>query len=228
MSELDLPLQVHGEVTDPRVDVFDREARFIERVLAPLVERFPGCASCSSTSRTRAAVQFVRALARGRRRHDHAAAPAAEPQCAVRGRPAPAPLLPAGAQERGGPRGAARRGRRRQTRASSSAPTARRTRVTRKESACGCAGVFSAHAGTRAVRRGLRSRRRPRPARGIRRPFMAPISTACRATPGPITLLREPWEVPEHYPFGADELVPLRAGERIAWRLAPPTSRPAA
>ena len=35
-----------------------------------------------------------------------------------------------------------------------------------------------------------------------------------------ITLTREPWEVPAHYPFGADELVPLRAGESIAWRLA--------
>ncbi|HVH85015.1 MAG TPA: hypothetical protein VM713_11950, partial [Steroidobacteraceae bacterium] len=35
-----------------------------------------------------------------------------------------------------------------------------------------------------------------------------------------ITLVREPWEVPQHYPFGADELVPLRAGARIPWRLA--------
>ena len=38
---------------------------------------------------------------------------------------------------------------------------------------------------------------------------------------GTLTLVREPWEVPGHYPFGADELVPLRAGERIAWRLKP-------
>jgi dihydroorotase len=45
---------------------------------------------------------------------------------------------------------------------------------------------------------------------------------------GTVTLLREPWEVPDRYPFGADELVPLRAGERIAWRLAPPASRPTA
>ena len=38
---------------------------------------------------------------------------------------------------------------------------------------------------------------------------------------GTITLTREPWDVPRHYPFGGDELVPLRAAERIAWRLAP-------
>src|SRR5580692_9972293 len=40
MMEVDLPLLVHGEVTDPKLDVFDREARFIDRVLLPLVERY--------------------------------------------------------------------------------------------------------------------------------------------------------------------------------------------
>ncbi|MGH8260016.1 MAG: amidohydrolase family protein, partial [Steroidobacteraceae bacterium] len=42
MSETGMILQVHGEVTDPRVDVFDRETRFIDEVLAPLAERHPG------------------------------------------------------------------------------------------------------------------------------------------------------------------------------------------
>jgi len=42
MEKCDLPLLVHGEVTDPEVDVFDREKVFIERTLAPLVQRFPG------------------------------------------------------------------------------------------------------------------------------------------------------------------------------------------
>jgi dihydroorotase len=37
--------------------------------------------------------------------------------------------------------------------------------------------------------------------------------------PGTLTLTKEPWDVPQHYPFGTDELVPLRAGERIAWRV---------
>ena len=37
---------------------------------------------------------------------------------------------------------------------------------------------------------------------------------------GTLTLTKEPWDVPQHYPLGADELVPLRAGERIAWRIA--------
>ena len=42
MAELGLPLQVHGEVTDPGVDLFDREAVFLERILAPIVEEHPG------------------------------------------------------------------------------------------------------------------------------------------------------------------------------------------
>ena len=41
MSDAGMPLLVHGEVTDPEVDVFDRERVFIERVLAPLAQRFP-------------------------------------------------------------------------------------------------------------------------------------------------------------------------------------------
>jgi len=47
LAEADMPLLVHGEVADPEVDPFDRERVFIDRVLAPLVER--PCASCSST-----------------------------------------------------------------------------------------------------------------------------------------------------------------------------------
>ena len=48
MAAIGLPLCVHGEVTDPEVDIFDREAAFIDRVLVPLRARCPGSASCSS------------------------------------------------------------------------------------------------------------------------------------------------------------------------------------
>ena len=43
MAEIGLPLCVHGEVTDPKVDIFDREAVFIDRVLDPLRRATPGC-----------------------------------------------------------------------------------------------------------------------------------------------------------------------------------------
>jgi dihydroorotase len=60
MERHDLPLLVHGEVTDPDVDVFDREAVFIERHLAPLVDRFPGLRVVLEHITTRAAADFVR------------------------------------------------------------------------------------------------------------------------------------------------------------------------
>ena len=70
-------LQVHGEVTDPAVDVFDREARFIERVLAPLAERLPTLRIVFEHITTRAAVDFVLGGESRPRRHRDAAAPAA-------------------------------------------------------------------------------------------------------------------------------------------------------
>ena len=59
MSERALTLQVHGEVTDPLVDIFDREARFIERVLSPLIERHPRLRVVFEHVTTRAAVEYV-------------------------------------------------------------------------------------------------------------------------------------------------------------------------
>ncbi|HKK14111.1 MAG TPA: dihydroorotase, partial [Gammaproteobacteria bacterium] len=61
MDQHGLPLLVHGEVTDPDVDMFDREAVFIERVLAPLVDRFPGLKVVLEHVTTRQGVEFVRA-----------------------------------------------------------------------------------------------------------------------------------------------------------------------
>src|ERR1700730_1631211 len=60
MAELGVILQVHGEVTDPSVDVFDREARFIDSVLAPVIDRFPRLRVVFEHITTREAAQFVR------------------------------------------------------------------------------------------------------------------------------------------------------------------------
>ena len=98
-----------------------------------------------------------------------------------------------------------------------SAPHARHT----KEAACGCAGIFSAHAGIElyaevfeaAGRAAASWRASPRIRRGLLRPAAQPRTRS----PSP----RSRGQVPAHYPFGADELVPLRAGERIAWRVVP-------
>jgi dihydroorotase len=99
---------------------------------------------------------------------------------------------------------------------SDSAPHARHT----KENACGCAGIFSAHAGIELY------------AEAFEQAGMLPRLEAFAAEFGPdfyrlprnaafITLTREPWTPPAAYAFGDAELVPLRAGEPVSWRLQP-------
>jgi dihydroorotase len=63
MAEIGMPLLIHGEATDPAVDVFDREAVFIDETLAPLLDRHPGLKVVFEHATTLEAVEFVRALA---------------------------------------------------------------------------------------------------------------------------------------------------------------------
>jgi len=96
-----------------------------------------------------------------------------------------------------------------------SAPHARHT----KEAACGCAGIFSSHAGIELYAEVFEALGALSRLEGFAAEFGADFYGLPR-NPGEITLVKEAWEVPAHYPFGSGQLVPLRAGERIAWRLA--------
>ena len=218
MEELDLVLQVHGEVTDPTVDVFERESRFIDTVLAPLAARHARLRIVFEHITTRAAVEFVltgrngiaatvtpqhllmnrNALFAGGLRPHHYCLPVLKAEADR------AALLAAVA--RGGPRFFL---------GTDSAPHARAA----KEAACGCAGIFSAHAGIELYAEAFAAAG----ALDKLEPFASGHGADFYRLPrntGTITLLPEPWDVPAHYPFGTGELVPLRAGERIAWRLA--------
>jgi len=96
-----------------------------------------------------------------------------------------------------------------------SAPHARAA----KEAACGCAGIFSAHAGIELYAEAFAAAG----ALGRLEAFACDNGADFYGLPrnrGTLTLVSEPWEVPASYPFGTEELVPLRAGERVAWRLA--------
>jgi dihydroorotase len=95
-----------------------------------------------------------------------------------------------------------------------SAPHAR----TAKESACGCAGIFSAHAGIELYAEAFAAAGALERLEGFASFYGADFYGLPRNS-DTIRLVQEPWEVPARYPFGAEELVPLRAGERIAWRL---------
>ncbi len=218
MSELGVVLQVHGEVTDHDVDVFDREARFIDTVLAPVVERFPKLRIVFEHITTRQAVDFVRGARAG-------IGATLTPQHLLLNRTA---IFTGGIRphyyclpvlktepDRVALVEAAASGNPRFFLGTDSAPHARHT----KEAACGCAGIFSAHAGIELYAEAFEAAgalsRLEDFASGFGADFYGLPRNAER-----IKLTREPWPVPEAYPFGTDQLVPMRAGERIAWRLA--------
>lgn len=218
MAELGVILQVHGEVTDPDVDVFDREARFIGSVLAPVIDRHPGLRVVFEHITTREAVEFVlqaragvaatitpqhllmnrNALFTGGIRPHHYCLPVLKTE------PDRRALLDAVAS--GSPKFFL---------GTDSAPHARHT----KEAACGCAGIFSAHAAIELYAEAFESIGALAKLEG----FASEYGAAFYGLPynqDSITLTRESWAVPAAYRFGAEELVPLRAGERMPWRIA--------
>jgi len=218
MAEAGLVLEVHGEVTDPDVDVFDREARFIDSVLAPLSERHPQLRIVVEHISTRAALEFVLAARAG-------IAATVTPQHLLLNRNALfagglrphhycLPLLKTEA-DRAALLAAVARGSPRLFLGTDSAPHARAA----KESDCGCAGIFSAHAGIELYAEAFAL------AGALERleafaSFHGPDFYGLPRNRDTLTLLPDAWQVPAHYDFGAGELVPLRAGERIGWRLA--------
>ena len=194
-------LLVHGEVTDPTVDVFDREAVFIERVLRPLRRDFPELKIVFEHITTREAAQFV---ADSRRRHggdDHRAPPAVQPQRALHRRPAPALLLPAGAQARSAPPGAGGGGHFAAARSSSSAPTARRMPRTLKEASVGCAGCYTAPAALELYAEAFEAAGALDKLEGLRQlPRRRLLRPA--AQPRPRHAAQRAWTLPESVPFG--------------------------
>jgi dihydroorotase len=217
MSTLDLPLLVHGEVTDHEVDVFEREARFIDRVLAPLAGRWPALRIVFEHVSTRAAVEFVRSARPG-------IAATVTPQHLLHNRNAMfagglrthlycLPVLKTETDRRallevlaGGDS--------RFFLGTDSAPHARAA----KQSACGCAGIFSAHAGIELYAEIFDAEGMLERLQGFASEY-GPDFYRLPRNQEQITLLREPWSPPASYPFDDGELVPLRAGEPIAWRL---------
>jgi len=218
MQEVDLPLLVHGEVTDPSCDVFDRESAFIEGTLAPLVERFPGLRIVLEHVTTRAAVAFVRAapervaatitphhlllsrnaLFEGGLRPHHYCLP-----------------VPKREQDRLALVAAATSGHPRFFAGTDSAPHPR----TDKECARGCAGIYSAHAAVELYAEVFEA------AGALDRleAFVSFHGADFYRLPrhrDHLLLRRDPWKVPEHYRFGEAEVVPLFAGRELCWRLA--------
>jgi dihydroorotase len=218
MEEQGLPLLVHGEVTDPEVDVFDREAVFLEEVLGPLLGRFPNLKVVLEHVTTREAVQFVEvtganiaatitahhlllnrnALFHGGMRPHHYCLPVLKRE-----------------EHREALVAAATSGNPKFFLGTDSAPHARDT----KEAACGCAGVYTAHAALELYAVAFEEAGALDRLEGFASRF-GPQFYNLPVNQGSVTLQRGDWQVPASLPFGLGQLVPLRAGESLPWKIA--------
>ena len=218
MQEVDLPLLVHGEVTEHHVDIFDREAQFIEHHLGPIVERFPALRIVFEHITTEQAAQFVEQsgpliaatitahhlllnrndmLVGGIRPH-HFCLPILKrrhhQEALVKAATSGNPSFFLGTD---------------------SAPHTKDS----KESACGCAGVYTANAAIELyaeVFEQANALDRLENFASIFGPefYRLPINTET------ITLIKQPQQVPDYLTMASDQLVPLRAGGTIAWSVA--------
>ena len=217
MAQAGVVLQVHGEVTQQHVDVFDREARFIDEVLAPLCERLPSLRVVFEHITTRAAVEFVQSRERN-------VAATLTPQHILMNRNA---LFQGGMRphhyclpvlkretDRIALLDAATSGDPRFFLGTDSAPHARGA----KENACGCAGIYSAHAALEFYAEAFESAGRLDRLEDFASVYGARFY-GLPPNPDFVTLARREWTVPDHYTFAADDvLVPLRAGGTLAWQ----------
>jgi dihydroorotase len=218
MEACGMPLLVHGEVTDANVDVFDRERVFLEKVLAPLIERFTKLRVVVEHITTREAVNFVlaapsrvaatitahhlllnrNALFTGGVRPHHYCLPVLKRE-----------------EHRRALIEAATSGNPKFFLGTDSAPHARRT----KEAACGCAGIYTAHAGLELYAEAFAAVGGLEHLEGFASRFGADFY-GLPHNQDTITLVDEQWSVPAEIPFGGETLVPLRAGEYVGWKLA--------
>ena len=216
MQKLGLPLQIHGEVTDGEIDVFDREAVFIDRILQPLRRDLPELRVIFEHITTREAAHYVRdaegdiaatitahhllynrnAIFKGGIRPHYYCLPILKREIHR--------LALIEAATSGNPRFFL---------GTDSAPHPKGL----KEHACGCAGCYTAHAALELYAEAFEQ------AGALHRleafaSFNGADFYGLPRNTGTVTLTRESWTTPESYPFGAADLKPLRAGETLAWR----------
>lgn len=216
MERHDVPLLIHGEVTDPEIDVFDREAFFIERHLAPLVRRFPGLRVVLEHVTTKEGVDFVRSHSRNVAASITAHHLLYNRNTLLTGGIRPHYYcLPVLKREthRQALIAAATGGDPRFFLGTDSAPHPR----SRKENACGCAGCYTALCALELYATAFERAGALHRLEGFASHHGADFYRIARNR-GTVTLERVNWTVPEHLPFGREELIPLLAGQPIGWR----------
>ena len=218
MEEVGLPLLVHGEVTNPEVDVFDREKAFIVQVLMPLMNRFPKLKIVFEHITTADAVEFVlntgltigatitpqhlllnrNAMFKGGMRPHNYCLPVLKRE-----------------QHRQALLHAATSGHRKFFLGTDSAPHTKDN----KESGCGCAGMFSAHAAIEMYATAFEEMNALDKLETFAS-FNGPDFYGLSRNTETITLEKTPWQIPDSYPLAnGDKLIPMIAGEMLNWKL---------
>lgn len=216
MQQEGLPLLVHGEVTTPEVDIFDREAVFIDRHLIPLRRDFPGLKIVMEHITTLEAAQYVRgadpltaatitahhllynrnAIFTGGIRPHYYCLPVLKREkhrvALVEAATSGSPKFFLGTD---------------------SAPHP----AVLKEHALGCAGCYTGHAAMELYAEAFEQAGALDRLEGFASFFGADFYGLPRNA-GTLTLRKHPWQVPESYPFGQAQLKPLRGGETLAWK----------
>lgn len=218
MQKIGLPLLIHGEVTDPQVDVFDREKVFIDTTLQPLTQRFPELKIVFEHITTKEAADFVLQSS------DNIGA-TITPQHLLFNRNA---LFLGGLQPHNYCLPVLKRDIHQQAllaviRAGSnkfflgtdSAPHSKH----KKESACGCAGIFSANAAIE-IYASIFEQQDALDNLEAFASFNGPDFYGLSRNSKTITLIKEDWTIPDEYPLGSETLVPFLAGQTISWKLA--------
>jgi dihydroorotase len=217
MEEADLPLLIHGEVTDHDIDIFDREKVFIDRHLAPITQRFRALRVVLEHITTSDAVQFVSTAG------DTVAATITPHHLlfnrndmlvgGIRPHYYCLPVLKRNTHQ-AALQAAAISGNPKFFLGSDSAPHS----TASKESSCGCAGVYCAHAALELYAEVFEQLHALDKLEGFAAHFGPDFYRLPRNTDS-ITLRKESWEVPSQLPLGADTLTPLRAGQTVSWRV---------
>jgi len=217
MEEVGMPLLTHGEVTDANIDVFDREKVFIERNMETLLKRYPKLKIVFEHITTKDAADFVISTP-----NNVAATITAHHLLMNRNEMFVGGIRPhhyclpvlKREEHRLALVKAATSGNPKFFLGTDSAPHSKHI----KEAACGCAGIYTAHAAIELYAEAFEAAN----ALDMLEAFASFYGADFYGLPRnseKITLMKESWQVPASLPFAGDELIPLRAGQTIAWKL---------
>lgn len=217
MQEHGIILCVHGEVTDKHVDIFDREAEFIDQILDPIIKRFPKLKVIMEHITTKNAADYVmsqgplvaatvtvhhllmnrNALFEGGIRPHHYCLPVLKRethrQALVEAVTSGSSKFFLGTDSAPHPKGA-------------------------KEAACGCAGMYTAHAALPLYAEVFDEANALDKFEGFAS-LHGPDFYGLPRNTTQVTLVKEPWDVPAEFPMADETIVPLRAGESVHWKL---------